>query len=133
MLKMAFRQNLLYFASLIMFMDQLYLDHEYIKDDPLVFPKLKTLFLRFYCFYCCCCCLIRVAVVVICFVILLLLLYFFIILVLILCFYVRYYFFKVSRHSYCLCSWHVYAIYVIFNICNFNITFSNILKYLCKI
>ena len=130
---MAFRQNLLYFASLIMFTDQLYLDNEFIKDDPLVFPKLRTLFLRFYCFYCCCFCLVRVAVVASCFVILLLLLYFFIILALILCVYVKYHFCKVTRHSYCLCSWHVYAIYVIFNICNFNIKCLNILKYLCKI
>ena len=47
MLKMVFRRNSSYFASLIMFMDGLYLDNDF-----------RTQFLSFYYFYCYCCCLL---------------------------------------------------------------------------
>ena len=45
MLKMVFRRNSLYFASLIMFMDGLYLGNDF-----------RTQILSFYYFYCYCCC-----------------------------------------------------------------------------
>ena len=74
MLKMVSRRNLLYFASLIMFMDGLYLDNDF-----------RTLFLSFYHFYLLL--LFFVAAVVSGFVILslLLLLYVFVEFVLVLC------------------------------------------------
>ena len=117
LLKIVFRQNLLYFASLIMFMDGLYLGNHF-----------QTLFLSFYCFYCCCC-LVGVAVVVSCFVILLLLSYFFIILVLILCVCVRYYFVRllgiiINVRGECR------TFYVIFNICNSSITLFSALSWI---
>ena len=46
-LKMVFRRNSSYFASLIMFMDGLYLDNDF-----------RTQFLSFYYFYCYCFCLL---------------------------------------------------------------------------
>ena len=46
MLKMVFRRHLLYFASLIMFRDGLYLENDFL-----------TKFLSFHYFYCCYCCL----------------------------------------------------------------------------
>ena len=52
MLKMAFRRNLLYFASLVKFMDVLYLDSGF-----------QILFLSFYYLYCCYCCFFGVVVV----------------------------------------------------------------------
>ena len=54
MLKMIFRGNLLYFTSLILFMDELYLANDF-----------RTRFLSFSYFYCCCYrCLVCVVVVV---------------------------------------------------------------------
>ena len=47
LLEMVFRWYLVYSASLILFMDGLYLDNDF-----------RTPFLSFYYFYCCCCCLL---------------------------------------------------------------------------
>ena len=87
-LKSMFRHNLLYFASLIMFMDRLYLDNNF-----------RTLYLGFYYFYSCCCCFVVAVVFVVVFVAgfvisLLFSLHLFIMFIFILCGFVRYYFFK---------------------------------------
>ena len=110
MLKMVFRQNLLYFASLIMFMDGLYFDNDF-----------WTLFLSFYYFHCCCCCFVGVAVVVSGFVILLLLLYIFNKFVLILTGFLSYYFVKLL--SIPIIHGVSILFHVIFNTSNFSIMF----------
>ena len=53
MLKMVFRQNLLHFVSLIIFIDGLYLDNDF-----------RTCFLSFFYFYRCCYCFVGVVIVV---------------------------------------------------------------------
>ena len=115
MLKMVFRQNSLYFASLMMFIDGLYLYNDF-----------RTQFLSFYYFYCYCFCLL---VFLLLFLVLLFCwcfyyyYYIFIKFFLILCGYVRYYFVSLLNcpiifvHDTCV------PFYAIFNICNFSIVF----------
>ena len=83
-----FRHNLLYFASLIIFMDRLYLDNDF-----------RTLYLSFYYFYSCCCCFVVIVVFVVIFVagfviLLLFSLYLLIMFIFMFCGFVRYYFLK---------------------------------------
>ena len=52
MFKMVFRRNLLYFASLIMFMDGLYLDNDF-RTRFLRFLLFLLLFLLFFCWWGC--------------------------------------------------------------------------------
>ena len=87
-LRTMFRHNLLYFASLIIFMDRLYLDNDF-----------RTLYLSFYYFYSCCCCFVVIVVFVVIFVagfviLLLFSLYLFIMFIFMFCGFVRYYFLK---------------------------------------
>lgn len=87
-LRTMFRHNLPYFASLIIFMDRLYLDNDF-----------RTLYLSFYYFYSCCCCFVVVVVFVVVFVagfviLLLFSLYLFIMFTFMFCGFVRYYFLK---------------------------------------
>ena len=83
---------------------------------------LMTLFLSFYYFYCCCSCFVGVFVSG--FNILsLLLFYIFIKPVLILCGYVRYYFVKLLGIPIIYVCGVCIQFYVIFNFCNFSITF----------
>ena len=87
-LRTMFRHNLLYFASLIIFMDRLYLDNDF-----------RTLYLSFYYFYSCCCCFVVIVVFVVIFVagfviLLLFSLYLLIMFIFMFCGFVRYYFLK---------------------------------------
>ena len=89
MLKMVFRRSSLYFASLVMFMDKLYLDNGF-----------RTQFLSFYYFYCYCFCLLvfllLFLVLLFCFIIIAITIIYSLKFFLILCGYVRYYFVKVT-------------------------------------
>ena len=112
MLKMVFSHNLLYFTPLIMFMDGLYLEKNF-----------RTLFWSVYCFCCCCCSFVIVVIFIAGFVVLLLLFHFFIIFVLILCGFVRYCFLRLLGIPIIYVHGISRPCYVIFNICNFSITF----------
>ena len=110
--KMVFRQNLLYFASLIMVMDRMYLDNDF-----------QALFLSFYYCYCFCCCFVGV-VVVSCFVILLLYYYIFLLnLFFILCGYIKCYFFKLLDIPIIYVLGLCIPFFVIFDVCIFSIVF----------
>ena len=118
-LRTMFRHNLLYFASLIIFMDRLYLDNDF-----------RTLYLSFYYFYSCCCCFV-VVVVLLLFLLLVLLFYYYFhyicSLCLLLCFVALLGIIFLSYSAFQLFMLAAYGEhFVIFNICSFAIVLDTI-------